>query len=89
MLLQAPDPPHSIERNSDTSESDLDTDSSMPGLLNNETSTPSDTPSSSSSESNSNTYKSSSGNNRSHQPKVIRKKTYVKTRKGKAPDGHK
>ena len=86
-LLQAPDSSYSIESSSCISGSGLDADSSMTGLLSDESSPPSDEPSSSSSESSFDTCKSSLDINEPRHPsEVARKKTYVKTRKKKAPD---
>ena len=87
MLLQAPDSSYSSELSSCTGESGFNTNSSLPGLLSDKSSSPSYEQSSSSSESRFDTCKSSFDiNEPSHQSEVARKKTYVKTRKKKAPD---
>ena len=87
LLLQAPDSSYSSELSSCTGESGFNTDSSLPGLLSDKSSSPSYEQSSSSSESSFDTCKSSFDiNEPSHQSEVARKKTYVKTRKKKAPD---
>ena len=86
-LLQAPDLSYSIESSSCTGESDIDTDSILPGLLSKESNSTSDEPSSSNSESSFNTCESSFDTNEpSYSSEVIRKKTYAKNRKKKAPD---
>ena len=86
LLLQVPDSSYISESDPYTCEWGLDTNSRMPGLLGNESSPTSNKPSSSSSESSFDTCKSSFDTNPSHQSKVARKKTYIKTRKKKAPD---